>query len=70
MNKEKEVFEKFIEIREQNKQVSLTIEFAENGFWIRIFRRKRENKPARYADDEIHGSRCWKNDRKFTKCFS
>lgn len=29
MNKEKEVFEKFIEVREQNKQVSLTIEFAE-----------------------------------------
>lgn len=53
MNKEKEVFEKFIEVREQNKQVSLTIEFAENGFWIRIFKRKRENKPARYADEEI-----------------
>ena len=29
MNKEKEIFEKFIEVREQNKQVSLTIEFAE-----------------------------------------
>ena len=53
LQKEKEVFEKFIEVREQNKQVSLTIEFAENGFWIRIFKRKRVNKPARYADDEI-----------------
>ena len=53
MNKEKEIFEKFIEVREQNKEVALTIEFAENGFWIRIFKRKRKNKPARYADEEI-----------------
>ena len=53
MNKEKEIFEKFIEIREQNKQVSMTIEFADNGFWIRIFYRKWDNKAARYDDVEI-----------------
>lgn len=67
MNKEKEIFKKFIEIRELNKQVSLTIEFAENGFWIRIFKRKRENKPARYADDEINFN--YKVDENVEKAF-
>ena len=67
MNKEKEVFEKFIEVREQNKQVSLTIEFAENGFWIRIFKRKRENKPSRYADDQIVFN--YKADENVEKAF-
>ena len=68
MNKEKEVFEKFIEVREQNKQVSLTIEFAENGFWIRIFKRKQTDfKPVRYADNEVTFN--YQEDKDVEKAF-
>lgn len=52
---EKEAIEKFLKVRKENPQVILTMELCENGFWIRIFKKKRDNfhKPIRYADNEV-----------------
>ena len=51
---EKQAIEEFRKLRGNNPQVSVTIELANYGFWLRGFKKKQQDfKPVRYSDYEV-----------------
>ena len=51
---EKQAIEEFRKLRGNNPQVSVTIELASCGFWLRGFKKEQQDfKPVRYSDCEV-----------------
>lgn len=51
---EKQAIEEFRKLRGNNPQISVTIELASCGFWLRGFKKEQQDfKPVRYSDCEV-----------------